>query len=563
MLQDEDIRLAKALLNQGYLDKVRYEKFIRLMKETQTEGAASVLVEELDVNDDVVADVLSREFQIPFVQLTPELVTAPSKLFPDIVLQKHRIIPILSSGVELTVGFVDPPAKQVIDVLRQDVKMFVVPVAITLSAYNSIARADPSGFDEIKLIPAKINLDILDIQKAGRDRYQELQRAGKIPGAEPLFEEILLRGIKNNATDIHIEPTDTALRVRLNNDGVIEHLVSLSKEFYENLLNIIKARAGINSFEKKKPQDGRFSSTFGKRTFDFRVSMVPTLDGERVAIRILKKSARLLNIHDLGLSPENLSKVQYLLRRPRGMFLVVGPSGSGKTSTLYAGINELRASQKVVMTVENPVEYRLEFAGQVQVDVDAKLDFANALRAILRQNPDVIMLGEIRDAETGIAAAEAALTGNLVISTMLSSDALSSIPRLASLGVTAGWLAPTLNGVVYQQLVRKVCRYCKEEYTPSHRILTSAGLEQLVGSLILYRGKGCEKCGGDGYLGRTALHEVLIIDDDMRDLIFQQASLTKLKEAARARGFESIRFDAAKKLVSGLISVEEYFRVLG
>ena len=563
MLQDEDVRLAKALLNQGYLDKVRYEKFIRLMKETQTEGAASVLVEELDVNDDVVADVLSREFEIPLVHLTAELVTAPPKLFPDSVLRKFRIIPILSSGVELTVGFVDPPAKQSIDVLRQDVKMFVVPVAITLSAYNSIARADQSGFDEIKLIPAKINLDILDIQKTGRDRYPELQRAGKIPGAEPLFEEILLRGIKSNATDIHIEPTDTALRVRLNNDGVIEHLVSLPKDFYESLLNIIKSRAGINSFEKKKPQDGRFSSTFGKRMFDFRVSMVPTLDGERVAIRILKKSARLLNIHDLGLSTENLSKVQYLLHRPRGLFLVVGPSGSGKTSTLYAGINELRASKKVVMTVENPVEYRLEFAGQVQVDVDSKLDFANAIRAILRQNPDVIMLGEIRDAETGIAAAEAALTGNLVISTMLSSDALSSIPRLASLGVTTGWLAPTLNGVVYQQLVRKVCRYCKEEYTPSHRILTSAGLEQLVGSLILYRGKGCQKCGGDGYLGRTALHEVLIIDDDMRDLIFQQASLTKLKEAARARGFETIRFDAAKKLVSGVISVEEYFRVLG
>jgi type II secretory ATPase GspE/PulE/Tfp pilus assembly ATPase PilB-like protein len=243
--------------------------------------------------------------------------------------------------------------------------------------------------------------------------------------------------------------------------------------------------------------------------------------------------------------------------------LVAGPSGSGKTSTLYAGINELRASQKVVMTVENPVEYRLEFAGQVQVDVDSKLDFANAIRAIMRQNPDVIMLGEIRDAETGVAAAEAALTGNLVISTMLSSDALSSIPRLTSLGISPGWLAPTLSGIIYQQLVRKVCRYCKEEYTPSHRILATAGLEQLVGSMILYRGKGCEKCDGDGYLGRTALHEVLIVDDDLRDLIFQQASLTKLKEVARTKGFESIRFDAAKKLVSGVISVEEYFRVLG
>jgi type II secretory ATPase GspE/PulE/Tfp pilus assembly ATPase PilB-like protein len=290
---------------------------------------------------------------------------------------------------------------------------------------------------------------------------------------------------------------------------------------------------------------------------------VPTIDGERIAIRILKKSTRILDLSDLGFSAENLVKFQYLLRRPRGLMIVAGPAGSGKSTTVYAGISDLRAAEKVILTVENPVEYRLGFAGQVQVDTEHELDFANAIRAIMRQNPDVVLLGEIRDAETGIAAAEAALTGTLIVSTMLSTDALSTIPRLMSLGIAPYWLAPTLNGIVYQQLARKICKFCKEEYVPPRRSLTAAGLGQLDGSLTLFRGKGCEHCGGDGYLGRTAIQEVLIIDDELRDLIFQQASLMRLREAARAKGFESIRLDAAKKLVTGIISVEEYLRVLG
>jgi type IV pilus assembly protein PilB len=563
MLQDDDIRLGKALLHQGYLDKVRFDKYQRLLKETQTEGPADILVEALDVSDDIVANALSQEFHIPYLQLTADIITAPPKILQEAVLLKYRILPVLSSGVELTVAFVDPPYKTVLDQLRQEAKMFIVPVAVTLSALKSATNVETSESDEIRNLQSRIAIELLDVHKGGRDRFAELQRTGKMPSAEAIFDEILLRGVKNFATDIHLEPIENGVRVRLSNDGVIEQLVTIPREIHEQLLNIIKAKAGFNTFEKKKPQDGRFSGTYANRMYDFRVSAVPTIDGERIAIRILKKSSQLLNIHDLGFSQENLAKVKYLLRRPRGMFLVAGPSGSGKTTTLYAGINELRASQKVLMTVENPVEYRLDFAGQVQIDLESKIDFPTATRAILRQNPDVIMIGELRDAEAGIAAAEAALTGNLVISTMLSSDAVSAISRLISLGISPAWLAPTLNGVVYQQLARKICKHCREEYAPSQRTLASAGLERLHGSLVLYRGNGCDRCGGDGYLGRTALHEVLIIDEDMRDLIFQQASLSRLKEMARSKGFETIRFDAAKKLVTGLISVEEYFRVLG
>ncbi len=563
MIQDEDIRLAKALFEQGYLDRVRLDKFQREMKETQTEGPSEILTELLSVNEDIVAETISSVFHIPLVELMPEMINVPDAIFPDTMLRKNRILPIINSGVELTVAFVDPPYKALIDSLRQEAKLFIIPVAVTLSAYNNIARTEKQGFDEIKALQNKLNLDSLDVQRGGRERYQELLRANKLPSAEALIEEIILRGVKDNVSDIHFEPVENELRVRFNHDGVMERIVSLPKEFQEGMTNILKSRAGMNSFERRKPQDGRFSQLFANYSFDFRVSNIPTILGERITIRILKKSARVVNIHELGFGPENLTKVRYLLRRPRGLIVVAGPAGSGKSTTLYASVNELRAAQKNVLTVENPVEYRLEFASQVQVDSEQKLDFAGALRAILRQNPDVILVGEIRDAETGNVAAEAALTGNLVLSTMLSSDALSTIPRLTSLGIPPYWLAPTLTGVVYQQLVRKICVQCKEEYVPSRRMLVAAGLGQLDGSLSLFRGKGCEVCGGDGYLGRTAIHEILVIDEEIRDLIYQQASLIRLREVAKAKGFESIRFDAAKKLVAGIISAEEFLRVLG
>jgi type II secretory ATPase GspE/PulE/Tfp pilus assembly ATPase PilB-like protein len=245
------------------------------------------------------------------------------------------------------------------------------------------------------------------------------------------------------------------------------------------------------------------------------------------------------------------------------LLVIAGPSSSGKTTTVYGCLNELRDSQKNIITVENPIEYRLEFASQVQVDVDQKLDYATSMRAVLRQHPDLIFLGEVRDADAGIAAAEAALTGTMVVTTLLSSDALSSVPRMSHFGIPPSWLAPTLNGIIYQQLVRKICKHCRESYKPTKHMLSAAGLTQLEDSIVLFRGRGCDVCGGDGHLGRTAIHEVLVVDEEMKDLIYHQASPVKVKEAAAKKGFESIRFDAVKKLVSGVISLDEYLRVLG
>ena len=417
--------------------------------------------------------------------------------------------------------------------------------------------------EELKNIPAKVHLEQFDLGSFAKDKIRDLFRQGKVPTADAMVDEILLRALKEGASDIHFEPAEHELRVRLGFDGIMKRLVSLPKDIADNLANVLKTKGALNAFEKKKPQEGRFSTTAGPYQYDLRISTVPVLYGERVALRILQKNARVANIEELGFSKENLLKVRSLLHRPTGLFLVTGPSASGKSTTVYASVNDTQSAEKNIITVENPVEYKLDFASQVPTGIDKSFTFADALRAILRQNPNIIMLGEIRDAETGIVAAEAALTGNLVLSTMLSSDAVGTIFRLLNIGVPPFWLATTLIGVVYQQLVRRICESCKEEYELSDADRHGSFVTMLSTQKKFYRGKGCDKCDNSGYLGRTAIHEVLIINDDMRDLMYQQASILKLKEAARAGGFENIFLDGMRKVSEGITTIAEFSRALG
>jgi type IV pilus assembly protein PilB len=564
MIRDEDVRVAKFLFAKGYIDKVKFDKFHRVMGESDDHTCAQVLIDTLGVNEEVLATVISEEFKIPFVNLTPSMISANDPQLQEDFLAKYRAIPLIRSGVELTVALVDPPYKEVLEAMRRDVKVFVIPVSVKRSGFEAVIMKERTEEGNPYLtIPSKFQIDTLDVRKRGKEKTQELQKTGRMPNADVLVDEIIIRAIKEGASDIYFEPMEQEFRVRFNTDGVLKTAVTLPKEMTETICNVMRSRGSLNMFDKKKAQDGRYVSTYGAFTFDMRVSTLPTVDGERFSIRILKKSTRVLDIDDLGFSSENLVLIRYLLHRPRGLVVIAGPSSSGKTTTVYGCLNELRDSQKNIITVEQPVEYRLEFASQVQVEAEQKLDYATSMRAVLRQHPDLIFLGEIRDADAGAAAAEAALTGTMVISTILASDALSTIPRMANFGIPPPWLAATLNGIIYQQLVRKICTHCVESYKPTRHMLTAAGLAQLEDSIILYRGRGCDVCGGDGYLGRTAIHEILIVDEELKDLIFHQASPVKVKEMAVKKGFESIRFDAAKKLVSGVISLEEYLRVLG
>ncbi|MFA6440126.1 MAG: GspE/PulE family protein [Bacteriovoracaceae bacterium] len=564
MIRDEDVRIAKFLFSKGYIDKVKFDKFQRMMAESDEHTCTHVLVDTLGVNEEILATTMSEEFKIPYVNLTPAIISANNTQLQEHFLEKYNALPLIRSGVELTVAFINPPYKEVLDAMRRDVKVFIIPVAVKRSAFETVIMKETAdAVNEYLSIPSKLQIESLDIRKRGKEKVIELHKTGRLPNADVLVDEIIIRAIKESATDIYFEPMEQEFRVRFNIDGVLKNAIALPKEMSESICNVMRSRGSLNMFDKKKAQEGRYVSNYGPFSFDMRVSTLPTVDGERFSIRILKKSSHSLDIDDLGFSSENLVLVRYLLHRPRGLLVIAGPSSGGKTTTVYGCMNELRDSQKNIITVEQPVEYRLEFASQVQVESDQKMDYATSMRAVLRQHPDLIFLGEIRDADAGASAAEAALTGTMVVSTILYNDALSCIPRMTNFGIPPTWLAPTLNGIIYQQLVRKICKHCRESYKPTKNMLTASGLNQLEDTLVLYRGRGCDACGGDGYSGRTAIHEVLVIDEELKDLIFNQASPMKVKEAATKKGFESIRFDAAKKLVSGVISLEEYLRVLG
>jgi type IV pilus assembly protein PilB len=564
MIREEDIRLARFLFGKGYIDKVRMEKFQRAMGDPAAKNSADVLIDSVGVNEEVVAQGISEEFKIPFVNLSPSIISLTDLVQKEKYLTKYNALPIIRHGVELTVVFVTPPYKDVIEAMKRDDKTFIVPVVAKRSAFDSIVtRQAVEEVDEYKKLQSKFQLEVLDQKSRGKEKVYEVYRSGKVPNADILLDEIFIRAIKHGASDVYFEPAQNEFRVRYNVDGVIEHAVSLPKELIEAMSNVMRARGSLNVFDKKKAQDGIFTTKYGTFTFDMRVSTLPTIEGERFSVRIIRKATRVLDVHDLGFSTENIVNVRNLLKRTRGLLIIAGPSMGGKTTTLYGILNELRESQKNIVTLENPIEFHLDFASQLQIESDEKTDFASSIRSVMRQHPDIIVFAEISDTDSGAAAAEAALTGTMVMTTILASDALSAIPRLVNLGISHSWLASVLNGIIFQQLVRRICKNCRESYKPTKHALTVAGLQQLEDSIMLYRGKGCEACDGDGYLGRTAIHEVLLIDDEIKDLIFNQASPTKLREAAVKKGFESLRFDSAKKLVSGIISLEEYMRILG
>ena len=409
----------------------------------------------------------------------------------------------------------------------------------------------------------RVALEQLDIQNLSKDKLRELFRGGKLPTADQIVEEVFIRAIQSGANDIHFEPIEGELQIRLGHEGILKRLVSLPPDMNDPIISVLKTKTTLNQFEKKKPQEGRFSATYGPDPYDFRVNVIPVMAGERCLVRILRKSSQIAKIDDLGFSTENLERLKALLRNPRGLFLVTGPSGSGKSTTVYAAVNQVQTPEKCIITVEDPVEYRLSYASQVNLPSDKSFNFIDALRAILRQNPNVILIGEIRDAETGVVAAEAALTGNLVLSTMLADDAIGAIHRLFNLGVPAYWLASTVVGIVYQLLIRKICPNCREEYQLSREELQMVGAPMETSDLKLFRGRGCPNCMGTGYKGRVAICEIVTISPVLRDLIFQKASILKMREEASNYGFQAIRQDAVRKALTGITTLQEVVRVLG
>ena len=369
----------------------------------------------------------------------------------------------------------------------------------------------------------------------------------------------LIKATTLSASDIHIEPYEDGSLVRLRLDGVLHDDVSLPLSLHESVVSRIKVLANLNVAERRVPQDGKIRVRIGKRDLDIRVSIVPTTFGERVVLRLLDKSGTMLTLQELGLSEEDLEKVKRLAQKPYGIVLATGPTGAGKSTTLYAMILHIKSPHKNIITIEDPPEYQVKGVSQIQVNPKVGLTFASGLRAVLRQDPDVIMVGEIRDGETAQIAVHAALTGHLVLSTLHPNDAPSAITRLSDLGIEPFLIASSLEGVLAQRLVRKVCEYCKEPYKPTKEELHQLGLD---GDYTFYRGKGCEMCMGTGYRGRMGIYEVLELDEELKQLILKTQDANDIRKKAKEKGFRSIYEDGLEKVIMGITTPEELIRAV-
>ncbi|MEW6002265.1 MAG: type II secretion system ATPase GspE [Nitrospirota bacterium] len=370
-----------------------------------------------------------------------------------------------------------------------------------------------------------------------------------------LLNALLQQAVKERASDIHVEPYEKELEVRIRVDGILHNVLSPPKIIQEALISRVKIMANLDIAEKRLPQDGRIRLLIAGRDIDIRVSVVPTVFGERAVLRLLDRKQGLIGLWEVGLNKEDERRLEELLLRTNGILLVTGPTGSGKTTTLYAALNRIHREEKNIITVEDPVEYQIKGIGQIQVNPKIGLTFASGLRSILRQDPDVIMVGEIRDFETAEIAIQASLTGHLVLSTLHTNDAPSAITRLIDMGVEPFLVASSLIGILAQRLVRVICPSCKESYRPTEEE------SKYVSSPALFRGKGCDRCNGKGYLGRTGLFELIVIDNDIRQMITDKTDSQSIKDLAVSKGMRTLRQDGFEKVMGGITTVEEILRV--
>jgi type IV pilus assembly protein PilB len=525
--------------------------------------------------EDLLLQCLANYFDLPFVDLDTYLVDEKVlKIIPEEMARRHLLIPLFKIGNALTLAIANPLNIHALDEVREKTK---TDVEIAVSTEEKIKKAidhhygvSPTSFEN--------TLQQL-VQGNGEGSPQELAEYRKtydlpvkefIPGqledapVARVFDLILGQAIRDRASDIHLEPDEKALLIRFRIDGILYEFLTLPKRVHPSLISRIKVLAEMDIAETRLPQDGNFNVRLENRGFEIRVSTFPTIYGENVVLRLLDQTSPLIRLEDLGFAEEMLLRYKGLLRRPNGIILVTGPTGSGKTTTLYASLNMINSMEKNIITIEDPVEYRLPLIRQTQVNLKAGITFASGLRSILRQDPDVIMVGEIRDLETSEIAIQAALTGHLVLSTLHTNDAPEAITRLMDIGVEPYFISSSVIGVLAQRLIRTICPDCKSPYQPDPSVLAEVGDDLLKGKdgPTLYRGKGCKHCKQSGYWGRTGIFELFSVNERIKQLISEKAATQMIREAAKAStGMGFLREDGLNKTLKGLTTFEEVDRV--
>jgi type IV pilus assembly protein PilB len=557
-------RMGDLLVERGTITRAQLEECLVIQKSSPGERLGQILVRKGYAREDDVMVCLAGEYGLEFVRVSQmEIPARVLGLLPPDFCRRHKVIVIDADpdNKTVTVATPDPANVFLVDDIKRRLGCRVRLAVTTRTEITKATEERLAGVEEFQL--DDLIRDIADdsVEIVG-DEEADVPDLAKVAGESPvvrLANYLICNAVKQGASDIHIEPGEKKLRVRYRIDGVLFEVMSPPRGMHAALVSRLKIMANLDISERRLPQDGRIRAIVRNRYVDFRISTLPTTQGEKAVIRILDNRSILIGLERLGFEEDHLAMFKDQIDRPHGIILVTGPTGSGKTTTLYSALLTMNGGEMNISTVEDPVEYFLGYANQVQINERIGFTFATALRALLRQDPDVIMVGEIRDEETARISVQAALTGHLVLSTLHTNDAPSSITRLINIGIEPYLISASLNGVVAQRLVRRVCEHCKEPLPASDdikRALEKARMEVDQ----LYRGKGCEHCRNTGYSGRCGIYEMLVLDDAIRDLVAARPSVTELRRHCQEHGMVSLREDGLRKLRRGITTVEELLR---
>jgi len=544
---------------------------LEVQKETR-EPLAQVLVNMGAITEKDKARILGRQWGIPFVDLGERQIDRDLlKAIPHHLLQRWRAVPIDRNGPRLVVAMVNPLDVYALDQMRLVSGTDIESVIATADDINATLGQSLSAREEIGAALQEMNEELgpdsgdIQLEEKKRDEEVSADQLREMLDDAPvvrLTNLVIRQAIRDKASDIHIQPEANRVRVRLRIDGILHDVMTVPKKVQAPLCSRIKVMADMDIAEKRAPQDGRISLRVAGREFDFRVSTNPGVNGEKVVMRVLDKRGVQVGLNQLGIPAAMMEDFEGLVNRSYGIIAVTGPTGSGKSTTLYSVLNSINSPEKNILTIEDPVEYQLPGLTQTAVNERAGVTFATALRTFLRQDPDIILVGEMRDSETALIATEAALTGHLVFSTLHTNDAPSTVARMIEMGVEPFLIASSLIGVLAQRLVRVICPECKESYTPPAEAFRRLNLSVDSNSVTFCRGRGCERCRHTGYRGRIGIFEMMMITDSMREFVLRKAPTHEIRQHALEVGMITLQQDAMQKILEGVTTMEEALRVV-
>ena len=561
-------RIGEILISQGLITPQQLEEALKIQKEGNEKRLGEILVEIGAISKEELYETLQYICETEYVDLSnyvidPEVIS----VIPEKIALQFKLIPISKNDDELIIAMANPLDVYAVDFVKdytkiKKIKCMLAPEEDVMNAINNYYE-----LGEYEDIIEKLGTEIVFKEEEEEEDLKKLEAISKEAPIIQLVNMLIVQGVKDRASDIHIEPNEVGLLIRFRIDGILHDIRTLPNKIKSAVISRVKILAKMDIAERRLPQDGRFQVKFGTREVDLRVSTIPTVFGEKVVLRLLDKSKGLISLEKLGFLPDQLTQFESIISKSYGIILLTGPTGSGKTTTLYAALNRVNSKNKNIITVEDPVEYKLDRINQIQVKPKINLIFANALRSILRQDPDIIMVGEIRDTETAQIAVQAALTGHLVFSTLHTHDAASALTRLIDMEIEPFLISSSVIGVLAQRLVRVICEKCKEEYIPEEYVLRGLNIEKELKNkkdkFTLFRGTGCSFCKNTGYYGRTSIYELIVLDEEIKSLIVSKASSNVIKNVGIKKGMKTLKDSGLEKAIQGITTIEEVLRVAG